>query len=881
MSRIDSADAIEVLGAREHNLKDFDARIPRNSFSVVTGVSGSGKSTLAFDILFASGQRRYLDCVSAWARQFVQPQAKPDVREIRGLPPSVAIEQRLSRGGWKSTVATVTEIHNDLRLLFLALGQARCPDCGLPVEKQTPEQIVARLIEREEGRQVSFLARLVSGRKGTYPALAAWAARRGHTMLRVDGKWVPTSPWTAPDRFREHDIDLETGRVTVRASDPHGLLSLVKEALRLGGGTMRVSPKRGAEYVASTSRSCPKCGRSFEAPDPRLFSFHSARGRCPVCAGFGVGEAGLRLAAAEFARGGDASRADRRETTFADAEREEAPDEGAAPCRACGGARLNPEALAYRWHGLGIADFASFSVDEAAAWFDAFKATGREAAVADGPVKDLRSRLSFLRSVGLGYLSLGRAVPTLSGGEGQRIRLAAQLGSNLRGVCYVLDEPTIGLHPRDTAVLLDTLCALRDKGNTVVVVEHDAQTMRRADWILDMGPGAGSEGGRLLAQGPLEKILRCRESRTAAALSTPLRHPTRAGGRRPLSGVHSICVRGARLHNLRNVDVKFPIGRFTVVTGVSGSGKSTLVRDVLHDSLSPLTGGGTPHPVGCRAIDGWESIRRVLEVDQTPIGRTPRSCPATYVGFWSAIRELFAATPEARMRGWGPSRFSFNVEGGRCPVCEGQGVVKSEMAFLPDVTTTCETCGGSRFNAETLLARWNGATVADVLRMGAAEALELFKGVPAIAAQLSLLCDTGLGYLPLGQPSSTLSGGEAQRIKLVTELSRCISARPDARPARTLYVLDEPTVGLHSADVERLLSVLHRLVDAGHTVVAIEHNTDVMLDADCLVDLGPDGGADGGRIVAWGPPDALAADPPRDSATARCLRDELRREKKK
>ncbi|MBR1609303.1 MAG: excinuclease ABC subunit UvrA, partial [Kiritimatiellae bacterium] len=561
------------------------------------------------------------------------------------------------------------------------------------------------------------------------------------------------------------------------------------------------------------------------------------------------------------------------------AEREEEPEEGAATCPACGGARLNPEALAFRWHGLGIADFAAFSVDRAAAWFAAFRPGKREAAIADGPVKDLRSRLEFLHRVGLGYLSLDRAVPSLSGGEGQRIRLAAQLGSNLRGVCYVLDEPTIGLHPRDTDVLLDTLCALRDKGNTVVVVEHDPRTMRRADWVLDLGPGAGSRGGTLLSQGPLAQIAKNPESPTARALSVPLPHPVRPGGRRPLEGAASVTVRGATLHNLKDVDASFPLGRFTVVAGVSGSGKSTLVRDVLYASLAPVTGGGDAKPVGCRAVEGWEAVKRALEVDQSPIGRTPRSCPATYVGFWGAIRDLFASTPEARIRGWGPARFSFNVAGGRCPVCEGQGVVKSEMAFLPDVTTTCEACGGARFNPETLMARWNGKSVADVLRMGVEEALELFRGVPQVAAPLALLRDVGLGYLPLGQQSSTLSGGEAQRIKLVTELSRCASGRPDARVAKTLYVLDEPTVGLHPSDVAKLLSVIHRLVDSGHTVVAIEHNTDVMLDADCLLDLGPEGGAGGGSIVAFGPPDRLARRPPARSRTAACLADVLREER--
>ena len=870
--RTTAGKAIEIEGARHHNLKDVSARIPLGSLAVVTGVSGSGKSTLAFDIVFASGQRRYLDCVSAWARQFVQPQAKPDVRGLRNLPPTVAIEQRLSRGGWKSTVATVTEIHNDLRLLFLTLGEPFCPDCGERVEKQSPERIVERLVSLHAGSSVTLLSRLVSGRKGTYPALAAWAAKRGCKTLRADGRWVPTSPWKPLDRFREHDVDYPVATVAVGrdASSRRALADAVREALKLGNGVARVLAPGGGESVVSTSRACPRCGRSFEDPDPRLFSFHSARGRCPACAGFGVGSAGAKAAAAT-ARGRDEDRGPQRETTFADAEREELPDDFETVCPACGGTRLNAEARAFRFAGLGIGDFGRMTVAEAAEFFSSFRPSDRERAVAEGPVRDLVSRLSFLRGVGLDYLSLGRAAPTLSGGEGQRIRLAAQLGSNLRGVCYVLDEPTIGLHPRDTATLLDTLCALRDKGNTVVVVEHDEQTMRRADWIVDLGPGAGVEGGRVVAQGPLETVLRSTESRTAQCLAHPIAHPTHP--RRPLAGAPRLVVRGATAHNLRGIDAEFPLGRFTVVTGVSGSGKSTLVRDVLYASLSPVTSGGAPVPRGCRAIEGWEALSRVMEVDQTPIGRTPRSCPATYVGFWDAVRALFAAAPEAKIRGWGPSRFSFNVAGGRCPVCEGQGVVKSEMAFLPDVVTTCDACGGARFTDETLLARWNGKSIADVLAMSVSEALDFFRGIPAVAAPLALLRDVGLGYLSLGQQSSTLSGGEAQRIKLVTELARCAvsQSKAGAKLQPTLYVLDEPTVGLHSADVANLLAVVHRLVDAGHTVVAIEHNTDVMLDADCILDMGPDGGSGGGRIVAFAPPDRLQRRPPKLSRTAQVL----------
>ena len=881
---------ITVHGACEHNLRNIDAKLPLGALTVVTGVSGSGKSTLAFDILFSVGQARFLDCVNAYARQFIQPQAKPDVRAIRNLPPTVAIEQRLSQGGWKSTVATVTEIHNGLRLLFLTLGEQHCPDCGVPVTKQTAAQIADSILEKHPRRTVSLLARLVSARKGTYQALALWAKRNGYDRLRLDGRWVPTAGWKLPARFKEHDIDLEVGTIAATEENRTRLLEWVTTALQLGNGMVRIVPGGvsptgvprtqpeigpAAEYVASTARACPSCGRSFETPDPRLFSFNAARGRCPACGGFGVGHCHAPATAeAEGHRARDEYGPRLEASSFADAVRETAPEDTDTVCPVCQGARLNAEALAFRFHGLNIGDFARMTIDEAAAWFDAFRPTPREQAVSEGILKDIRSRLSFLRHVGLGYLSLGRAVPTLSGGEAQRIRLAAQLGSNLSGVCYVLDEPTIGLHPRDTSVLLDTLCALRDRGNTIVLVEHDEQTMRRADWICDLGPGAGIQGGHLLAQGPLAEILRSPDSRTAACLRTPMQHPSR-GRWRSLQDAPLLTVKGATLHNLRDLTVSFPLGRLTVVTGVSGSGKSTLVRNVLYSSLEPVTGGGKAVPVGCKSIIGWQQLKRVLEVNQAPIGRTPRSCPATYVDFWKEIRELFASVPEARVRGWGPERFSFNLAGGRCPVCEGQGVIRSEMAFLPDVISPCDACGGARFNPETLLVRWNGKTIADVLRMTVDEAIDFFEGIPGVLAHLHLLRDVGLGYLSLGQQSSTLSGGEAQRIKLVTELARC-AQRPGLRPIPTLYVLDEPTVGLHASDVVRLLSVLHRLVDAGHTVVIIEHNTDVMLDADCLIDLGPEGGSGGGTVVAQGPvPDLLASpEAAARSHTVACLREQ-------
>ncbi len=882
----DETSFILIQGAREHNLRNIDVKIPLHALSVVTGVSGSGKSTLAFDILFSTGQARFLECVNAYARQFIQPQAKPDVRKILHLPPTVAIEQRLSQGGWKSTVATATEIHTDLRMLFLTLGTQYCPDCKVPVEKQSAAQIVDAVFRRHPNRQISVLTRLVSARKGTYQALALWAKRNGYEHLRLDGKWVPTAGWKLPSRYRTHDIDLEVGTCLATERNREQLFAWVEKALRLGNGMARIAPGGvslqdkaiasfgpAAEYIVSTARVCPTCGRSFETPDARLFSFHAARGRCPACGGFGAGKCKHPDPERKHTDYGPRLEA----TSFADAVREDAPDDMDVICPVCQGSRLNAEALAFRFHDLSIADFSRMTVDQASAWFADFHPTAREKAISDGILRDLRVRLSFLQSVGLGYLSLDRAVPTLSGGESQRIRLAAQLGSNLSGVCYVLDEPTIGLHPRDTAILLDTLCALRDKGNTIVLVEHDEQTMRRADWICDLGPGAGIEGGRLLAQGPLQEILRSPQSRTAECLRHPMTHPSR-GTYRSLETCEFLTVRNASLHNLKQITVEIPLNRLTVVTGVSGSGKSTLVRNILYASLEPLTGGGKPKAIGCESIENWQQLKRVLEVDQSPIGRTPRSCPATYVDFWKHIRTLFASVPEARVRGWDESRFSFNLAGGRCPVCEGQGVVRSEMSFLPDVVSPCDRCNGARFNPETLLVRWNGKNIAEVLQMSVSEALDFFAGIPPVVNALQLLKDVGLGYLSLGQQSSTLSGGEAQRIKLVTELARC-TPRPGMRQTPTLYVLDEPTVGLHSADIAKLLTVIHRLVDAGHTVVMIEHNTDVMLDADALVDLGPEGGNDGGKIVAAGALPVLLADESlaKRSHTLACLREELKK----
>ena len=898
---------ILVRNAREHNLKGVTVEIPRGRFTVVTGVSGSGKSTLAFDILFAEGQRRYLESLNAYARQFVEPARRPEVDAVLGIPPTVAIEQRTSRGGRKSTVATLTEVYHYLRLLFVKLGVQHCPDCGVAIDAQSPEAVLARVQRDYRGRRVVVLAPLVVARKGLYSELARWAAARGYGHLRVDGVMTPTEPWPRLDRFREHTIELPVGELTVGPGAESELRRVLGQTLDHGKGVARVAPaspgggRQAPETLFSTRRACPSCGRGFAELDPRLFSFNSKHGWCERCYGTGV-----------LLPGFDAEQSGE-EIWWNDwFEGEE------QVCPACEGRRLNPVALAVRFAGRSIAELTARSVAQAERDLRALRLTGLAAEVARDALAELRSRLAFLKAVGLGYLTLDRGAPTLSGGEAQRIRLAAQLGSNLRGVCYVLDEPTIGLHPRDNRMLLETLARLEGKGNTVVVVEHDEETIRRAEHVIDLGPAAGVNGGRLVAQGTLAEVMASPDSLTGRLLSRPLRHPLVP--RRPalLAQGGWLEVLDASLHNLKDLDVRLPLGRLVCVTGVSGSGKSTLVRDVLYDGLQRLlrqrkgrgstgregaasTAGHRPARsaalVGCRAIRGWEPLGRVLEVDQTPIGKTPRSCPATYVGLWDAVRRLFAETPEARLRGYGPGRFSFNVAGGRCEACEGQGVRTIEMSFLPDVEVRCEVCGGARFNAETLGVRYRDRTIAEVLAMSVDQAAEVFSAHRGVHHALCLLQDVGLGYLTLGQRSPTLSGGEAQRIKLVTELARrgkgtgalsgastpsavgVLSADQAVRkkapvPSCGLYLLDEPTVGLHMADVEKLLGVLHRLVDAGNTVVVIEHNLDVVAEADWVIDLGPEGGEGGGRVVAEGPP-ARVAGVRRGSRTAGFLREFL------
>jgi excinuclease ABC subunit A len=972
---------IQIVNAKENNLQSLSVNIPRGQFNVVTGVSGSGKSTLAFDILFNEGQRRYLESLNAYARSIVQPAGRPEVDAVYGIPPTVAIEQRLSRGGRKSTVGTATEVWHFLRLLYVKLGIQHCIHDGAAVMPQSPESIAAQLLKTYRGQHIGLLAPLVLNRKGVYTELADWARPRGYTHLRVDGEFLPTTGFPRIDRFKEHTVELPIADIHVSPENEAFLRAELASALEHGKGVVHVlAPLDGLrEAMAagasakgigkleafSTQRACPVCATSYPELDPRLFSYNSKHGWCPDCVGTGV-----KLTKEQRQVFDDSVRDDDqkgREQSFAEPEADDVLD---AACPACAGTRLNATARAVRFgagqalftgllaaadappaesvagalpaesvegvsgqrqDGWSITAIARLSVTEIRAWVAALQLSGREAGIARDLIPEIKSRLEFLEDVGLGYLTLDRGAPTLSGGEAQRIRLAAQLGSNLQGVCYVLDEPTIGLHPRDNQMLLGALAKLSGRGNTLVVVEHDEDTIRRADHIIDIGPGAGKRGGRLVAQGTAAQISAEAESLTGRCLAHPLAHPlhprrvtlapgaTLTGAQavdsagqagasviaaKPLSKAKQAAlkaqalkaaaaqasaqhnaapaaaspftqwlkVEGATMHNLQNVSVEVPLHRLVAVTGVSGSGKSTLARDMLLTNvqagvLQRATKAGRDadergkHPawIGCERIKGYWAVDRVLEVDQTPIGKTPRSCPATYIGFWDTVRKLFADTLEARARGYATGRFSFNTGQGRCPTCEGAGVRTIGMSFLPDVKVLCETCHGTRFNPETLAVTWRGKNISEVLKMEVDEAVEFFAAMPAIAHPLQLLKDVGLGYLTLGQPSPTLSGGEAQRIKLVTELSKVrddITRRGQKAP-HTLYVLDEPTVGLHMADVEKLIHVLHRLVNGGHSVIVIEHDLDVIAEADWVIDLGPDGGSAGGRIVASAPPEAV------------------------
>ncbi|MEO8426206.1 MAG: excinuclease ABC subunit A [Verrucomicrobiota bacterium] len=919
---------ISIHGAREHNLKNLSLRIPRGKFVVITGVSGSGKSTLAFDLIFAEGQRRFLDSMNTYARQFVEQLARPDVDLITGIPPTVSIEQRNTRGGGKSTVATVTEIYHFLRLLFARLGTQHCPECQVPVEAQTRDQLARRLqAEIKRRGHLQLLAPVVRNRKGFHTDVAEWAAKHGYAEIRADGKICPTGKPFRLDRFREHDVEvvvgvLETPRAARASHLPHrraggtpALRSrtpqqIIDETLDLGHGTLFALDDAGKLSVHSIERACPSCGRSFDQLDPKMFSYNSARGWCLKCRGFGE-----LFYLPDVDRGANADAIEESWFGWQEGKREICPE--------CNGSRLNPIARAVRLN-VGQASrlsrignkseasaptmdtFAQSSVDQAFAYFHSLKFKGREALIARDISPEILERLRFLREVGLGYLQLGRGVTTLSGGEGQRIRLSAQLGSNLSGVLYVLDEPTIGLHARDNEQLLAALAILQARGNSLVVVEHDEETMRRADHIVDLGPGAGVHGGQLVASGTLAELLRHEESTTGQCLRQKRSFPAR-GERRPVNvgqasrlprekirdraksaltgnkGTRSVVrdrrdacptlvLHDASANNLKHLTVRFPLNRLVVVTGVSGSGKSTLIRECLLPALSTKIA----HPkasIQPLELSGFEAIQAVYEVDQSPIGRTPRSTPATYVGFFDEIRQLYAQVPEARLRGYSPGRFSFNSAQGRCPQCEGAGTIKLEMNFLPPAFVRCETCNGTRFNRETLDIQFNGKNVAQVLDLSVAEAIDFFAAFKRIRQPLEALRDTGLDYLKLGQTSPTLSGGEAQRLKLVTHLLSGLKDQlnlfePPAK--RKLFILEEPTIGLHMADVRRLVEVLQRLVDAGHSVIVIEHNLDLIAEADWIVDLGPEAGDAGGQIVAEGSPEQIARN--KRSHTGRFLR---------
>jgi excinuclease ABC subunit A len=862
-------EVIAIHGAREHNLKNISLAIPRGRFVVVTGVSGSGKSTLAFDLLFAEGQRRFLDSMNLYARQFVEQLPRPEVDLITGIPPAVSIEQRQSRGGGKSTVATVTEIYHFLRLLFARLGAPFCPRCQRPVQAQTRDEVARRLgRERRRRGDLLLLAPVVKNRKGFHTEVAEWAAKHGFAQVRADGKIHPASDRLRLDRFREHDVEIVVGVLEKRSRRPR---ELIDQALQLGRGTLYALGNDRQISVHSTERSCPQCGDSFGPLDPKMFSYNSPRGWCPRCRGFGE-----LFYLPDVERGARAEAIEESWFQWQEGQRE--------ICGDCQGARLNPIARAVRLRtdrparARTIVDVSNDSVVAALDWLRALRWRGREAQIARDILPEIRERLNFLREVGLGYLQLGRGAVTLSGGEAQRIRLAAQLGSNLSGVLYILDEPTIGLHARDNQQLLAALDTLKARGNSLLVVEHDVQTMRRADYIIDLGPGAGVNGGQVVAAGTLRELMRHKDSVTARCLREHRTYPAR-GRRRPVAPGRkgpALVLSGARRHTLKNLTVVFPLHRFVCLTGVSGSGKSTLLRECLLPAVQASLArppARTAPGAATGTVSGTLPLRAVYEVDQSPIGRTPRSVPATYVGFFDELRQLFAQTPEARLRGYTASRFSFNSPQGRCPECLGAGLIKLEMNFMPPAYQRCETCQGTRFNRETLDIQFHGLNIAQVLDLSVAQALGLFAAFPRLARALAALRDTGLDYLKLGQTSPTLSGGEAQRLKLVTHLLTGFRDTDDPGARSCLFLLEEPTIGLHAADVKRLVEVLQRLVDAGHTVIVIEHNLEFIAETDWLIDLGPEGGEQGGRIVCQGTPETVAQNP--SSHTGRFLRSVL------
>ena len=880
---------ISLRGARHHQLKNIDVDIPLHEMTVVTGLSGSGKSTLAFDIIFAEGQKRFMDVMSPYARQFTDQMETPDIDALTGLPPTVAIEQNRSRGGSKSTVGTVTEIWQYLRLLYAKLGTPHCPRCGVEVGRRSPAEIHAVVQQFIARKPASLLiaAPVVRNRKGHYADLARWAARKHYPFLIADGSLVAPDDFTPLDRYSNHDVDVVLAEIAVKRNvismngspcDFATLQECIDRALGMGDGFLRLITSRNVQRATllGTRLTCPKCGESYADPEPSTFSFNSPHGWCPVCLGHGFVQQRSHVRRDDDARTSELEK----ELRF-DLEAEQAAEKGelSCVCPACGGQRLDPFALGVTLFGHSIAELGEVDTQSALRMVQEWHFSGREAEIARNVVAEIEPRLRFLQGVGLGYLSMNRAATTLSGGEIQRIRLAAQLGSNLRGVLYVLDEPTIGLHPRDNERLLTTLDDLKRRGNTLLVVEHDEDTMRRADHIIDLGPGAGIHGGQIVAEGTLDDIMQNQASVTGQAFRQSDKHPF-CGKLLPLKNAAWLEVTGCRLHNLKDVTLRIPRARFTVVTGPSGAGKTSLIIDTLGPAVRRAAGDSSI-PKTWESAKGLDTVRALYQVDQSPLGKTPRSTPATYIGIFDEIRKLFAQSADARRLGFDASRFSFNTSSGNCPDCKGTGFIRREMDFLPPCAVPCETCRGSRYNSRTLQVRYHGKTIAEVLEMNMEQAAAFFESQPRLAEPLRLLCDTGLGYLTLGQASNTLSGGEAQRVKLVSELIKGRRAaltairRGRALP-QDLYLIEEPTIGLHPQDVRLLVQVLRRLVELGNTVVVIEHNLELICEADYIIDMGPSAGSEGGEIVATGTPRQLARS--KSAPTSPFIRAELGKE---
>jgi excinuclease ABC subunit A len=925
-----SVDKIIVKGAREHNLKNIDVEIPRDKLVVITGISGSGKSTLAFDTIYAEGQRRYVESLSAYARQFLGQMDKPDVDYIEGLSPAISIDQKTTSKNPRSTVGTVTEIYDYLRLLYARIGKPHCPRCGKEISQQTIDQMVDTVMQLPEGSRIQILSPVVRGRKGEYQRLIERIRKNGFVRIRVDGDIRDVAEELKLDKNKKHNIEVVVDRIVLKTGIESRLADSIETALYQADGLVIIDVVGGEEILFSQNFACVDCGVSLEELTPRMFSFNSPYGACPVCSGLGVnmeidpelvipdrsksaGEGAvapwnsspdgyyyqmLKAVLDHFgcdtgtpfkdfdpkvidtilygskvpiqfyyeSRYGHNTRRYRgyfegvvnnlkrryQETDSEGSRQEIEQYMSTKPCPACNGARLKPESMAVTIGEKSIAQVTAFSIHQATNFFERLSLTKREELIAHQVLKEIKNRLRFLIDVGLDYLTLDRASGSLSGGESQRIRLATQIGSRLVGVLYILDEPSIGLHQRDNDRLLKTLKDLRDLGNTVLVVEHDEDTMREADYIIDIGPGAGEHGGSVVATGPVQIIERCKESVTGQYLSGKKKIEIPADRRKPNN--KWIELKGCREHNLKDIDVRIPIGLFTCVTGVSGSGKSTLINEILYKSLKEKLYKSRVSVGDFDDILGAEYIEKVIDIDQSPIGRTPRSNPATYTNVFNDIREVFSMTPEARMRGYKPGRFSFNVKGGRCEACRGDGIIKIEMHFLADIYVPCEVCKGKRYNRETLEVRYKGKNIADVLNMTVDEALEFFRNIPKIKRKLETLSDVGLGYIKLGQSSTTLSGGEAQRVKLSSELSKKSNSG-------SVYILDEPTTGLHTADIQKLLDVLQRLVEGGSTVIVIEHNLDVIKTADYIIDLGPEGGDEGGEVVATGTPEQVSQNP--------------------